>query len=260
MCACHNLLISAFVDAQPILGFEALQGQNPLASRKLTRQRRNAFCLLKRWLWAESFRLARLPSPTATGFSCLTGGSSQSAKSSSLPATGFSCLTGESSQSAKSSLLPTTGFSCLTGESSQSAKSSSLPATGFSCLTGESSQSAKSSSLSTTVSSCLIGDSSQSAESSSVATIGPESASLGELVRSACPVCGLLARKVCHGCGEKFCHAHVYDCLECDTPLCGACMDDHSAEGHWSDSDTAREMSSARSGSGSGPLSGGGGR
>ncbi len=82
----------------------------------------------------------------------------------------------------------------------------------------------------------------------------PELTSLVERVGSVCPVCGSLARKVCHGCGEKFCHAHVYVCVECSTPLCGACMDDHSAEGHWSDSDTAREMS------GAGRLSGGGGR
>lgn len=66
--------------------------------------------------------------------------------------------------------------------------------------------------------------------------------SLVEPVGSACPVCGVLARKICHECGEKFCHAHVYACAECSTPLCGACMDEHSAEGHWSDSDTAREM------------------
>ncbi len=88
----------------------------------------------------------------------------------------------------------------------------------------------------------------------------PELTSLVERVGSVCPVCGLLARKVCHGCGEKFCHAHVYVCVDCSTPLCGACMDDHSAEGHWSDSDTVREICGAFSGSGCGSTRGGGGR
>ncbi len=88
----------------------------------------------------------------------------------------------------------------------------------------------------------------------------PELTSLVERVGSVCPVCGLLARKVCHGCGEKFCHAHVYVCVDCSTPLCGACMDDHLAEGHWSDSDTVREISGDYSGSRCGSTRRGGGR
>jgi len=63
-----------------------------------------------------------------------------------------------------------------------------------------------------------------------------------------CSVCGTPAHEVCCLCGDKFCHAHMYSCPDCTTVLCGGCMDSHQAEGHWTDSDTAREMSHAITG------------
>ena len=71
---------------------------------------------------------------------------------------------------------------------------------------------------------------------------------LVERVTTVCPVCGAPAHTVCHLCGDKFCHAHLYVCLDCNTAFCGGCMDLHEAEGHWGDSDTAREMFSSITG------------
>lgn len=60
-----------------------------------------------------------------------------------------------------------------------------------------------------------------------------------------CPVCGTPADEVCYLCSDKFCHVHMYSCLDCNTVLCGCCMDSHQAEGHWTDSDTTRELFNA---------------
>jgi hypothetical protein len=56
-----------------------------------------------------------------------------------------------------------------------------------------------------------------------------------------CPVCGVPADTVCSLCGDAFCATHIYVCLDCAAPLCGGCSDQHAADGHWDDSDTARE-------------------
>ena len=66
--------------------------------------------------------------------------------------------------------------------------------------------------------------------------------SLVERFTARCPVCEAAATKLCHLCGEPFCDAHLYPCSDCTLSLCGECMDSHDAEGHWGDSDTAREM------------------
>ncbi len=57
-----------------------------------------------------------------------------------------------------------------------------------------------------------------------------------------CSVCGLPASESCPCCDESFCRSHVYSCSDCQTVFCGACLDTHFADGHWSDSDTARAM------------------
>lgn len=57
-----------------------------------------------------------------------------------------------------------------------------------------------------------------------------------------CSTCGFPANTSCPCCEDKFCHSHIYQCRECQISLCGDCLDLHSLEGHWSDSDTARAM------------------
>src|SRR4029077_81992 len=57
-----------------------------------------------------------------------------------------------------------------------------------------------------------------------------------------CSVCGLSANESCSCCDENFCRSHVYFCSDCQTAFCGGCLDTHHADGHWSDSDTARAM------------------
>lgn len=57
-----------------------------------------------------------------------------------------------------------------------------------------------------------------------------------------CSTCGLPANASCPCCEDKFCHTHIYQCRECQISFCGDCLDLHSLEGHWSDSDTARAM------------------
>jgi hypothetical protein len=81
------------------------------------------------------------------------------------------------------------------------------------------------------------------ARAPSTATLFPTA--LSDRVTDACPVCEELAHSDCHLCGSKFCHQHVYVCLDCDIALCGGCTDLHITEGHWSDSDTSREMAAS---------------
>ncbi len=85
-------------------------------------------------------------------------------------------------------------------------------------------------------------------DETSPAEAGIGSPQLAERVADVCPVCGAPAQTVCHLCGDKFCPAHTYRCPDCSTALCGGCLDSHQAEGHWSDSDTARELSIAITG------------
>lgn len=60
-----------------------------------------------------------------------------------------------------------------------------------------------------------------------------------------CSTCGLPATASCPHCEDKFCHSHIYQCRECQISFCGNCLDLHSLEGHWSDSDTARAMAAS---------------
>ncbi|HET6842236.1 MAG TPA: hypothetical protein VFK06_11215 [Candidatus Angelobacter sp.] len=73
-------------------------------------------------------------------------------------------------------------------------------------------------------------------------TLTPNLTSLVERFTARCPICDAVAGQLCHLCGEPFCNAHLYRCSDCTLSLCGECMDVHEAEGHWGDSDTAREM------------------
>jgi hypothetical protein len=61
--------------------------------------------------------------------------------------------------------------------------------------------------------------------------------------QSLCLVCGLASSKSCSVCDQRFCSNHLYFCSDCDNQFCGNCLDDHRADGHWSDSDTAAELS-----------------
>jgi hypothetical protein len=73
-------------------------------------------------------------------------------------------------------------------------------------------------------------------------TLIPTLTSLVERFTAQCPICDAAASHLCHLCGEPFCNAHLYPCSDCTLSLCGECTDVHDAEGHWGDSDTAREM------------------
>ena len=57
-----------------------------------------------------------------------------------------------------------------------------------------------------------------------------------------CPDCGLPSGPTCPACEDAFCAAHLYRCANCDSPFCAACLADHHTEPHWSDSDTAAEL------------------
>lgn len=70
----------------------------------------------------------------------------------------------------------------------------------------------------------------------------PSSVPAVERFTAQCPICEAAATQLCHLCGEPFCNAHLYRCSDCTLSLCGECTDVHAAEGHWGDSDTAREM------------------
>lgn len=61
-------------------------------------------------------------------------------------------------------------------------------------------------------------------------------------IQPSCSTCGLPASTSCPHCEDKFCHSHIYPCRECQILFCGDCLDLHSLDGHWSDSDTARAM------------------
>ena len=61
-----------------------------------------------------------------------------------------------------------------------------------------------------------------------------------------CLVCGAHSSMSCPVCDEDFCSNHLYQCLDCDNQYCGRCLDDHRADGHWSDSDTAAELNHGR--------------
>ena len=68
-----------------------------------------------------------------------------------------------------------------------------------------------------------------------------------------CLVCDAHCFASCAVCDQDFCSTHLYACPECDNQYCSRCLDDHRADGHWSDSDTAAELSrgwSNNSGSG----------
>jgi hypothetical protein len=58
-----------------------------------------------------------------------------------------------------------------------------------------------------------------------------------------CLVCDAHSSTSCVVCDLDFCSTHLYACVECDNQYCGRCLDDHRADGHWSDSDTAAELS-----------------
>jgi len=58
-----------------------------------------------------------------------------------------------------------------------------------------------------------------------------------------CLVCGTHSSASCPVCDQDFCSNHLYVCLDCDNRYCGSCLDDHRADGHWTDSDTATELS-----------------
>jgi hypothetical protein len=60
--------------------------------------------------------------------------------------------------------------------------------------------------------------------------------------QSLCQVCGIASNKSCSVCDQRFCSNHLYFCSDCDNQYCGNCLDDHRADGHWSDSDTAAEL------------------
>ncbi len=72
-----------------------------------------------------------------------------------------------------------------------------------------------------------------------------------------CVVCDAASCRSCPVCDQHFCSNHLYICSDCDNQYCGNCLDEHRADGHWSDSDTAAELSSTqRLGSGEDTLQG----
>jgi hypothetical protein len=58
-----------------------------------------------------------------------------------------------------------------------------------------------------------------------------------------CLICDAHCSTSCVSCDQDFCSTHLYACPECDNQFCSRCLDDHRADGHWSDSDTAAELS-----------------
>ena len=61
-----------------------------------------------------------------------------------------------------------------------------------------------------------------------------------------CPVCDTASAKSCSDCEQQFCINHIYSCADCGNQYCGACLEAHHADGHWTDSDTAFEFTSAQ--------------
>ena len=61
-------------------------------------------------------------------------------------------------------------------------------------------------------------------------------------VNQSCPVCAMPASLLCSGCENQFCRTHLYPCPDCQTTLCGYCLDLHHLEGHWCDSYTVSAM------------------
>jgi hypothetical protein len=57
-----------------------------------------------------------------------------------------------------------------------------------------------------------------------------------------CLVCDAHCSASCAVCDQDFCNTHLYACVECDNQYCSCCLDDHRANGHWTDSDTAAEL------------------
>ncbi len=58
-----------------------------------------------------------------------------------------------------------------------------------------------------------------------------------------CLVCDLQSSGSCPVCGQDFCSTHLYLCADCGNQYCSNCFDDHNSDGHWTDSDTAAELS-----------------
>ena len=56
-----------------------------------------------------------------------------------------------------------------------------------------------------------------------------------------CLVCDAHYSASCVVCDQDFCNTHLYACVECGDQYCSRCLDDHRADGHWTDSDTAAE-------------------
>lgn len=61
-----------------------------------------------------------------------------------------------------------------------------------------------------------------------------------------CLVCDIQSSGSCPVCGQDFCSTHLYLCAECGNQYCSNCFDDHNSDGHWTDSDTAAELSHAQ--------------
>jgi len=57
-----------------------------------------------------------------------------------------------------------------------------------------------------------------------------------------CSICAIPATLLCPCCEVQLCRSHVYQCADCQATFCGRCLDLHSLEGHWSDSDTTSAM------------------
>ena len=57
-----------------------------------------------------------------------------------------------------------------------------------------------------------------------------------------CLTCGSHSFVSCPVCEQDFCSNHLYACSDCDNRYCGHCLDDHRADGHWTDSDSAAEL------------------
>jgi hypothetical protein len=62
-----------------------------------------------------------------------------------------------------------------------------------------------------------------------------------------CLVCDIACSVSCAVCDQDFCSNHLYLCLDCNNQFCSRCLDDHRADGHWSDSDTAAELTRGNS-------------
>ncbi len=62
-----------------------------------------------------------------------------------------------------------------------------------------------------------------------------------------CLVCDTACSASCAVCDQDFCSNHLYLCLDCNNQYCSRCLDDHRADGHWSDSDTAAELTRGHS-------------